>query len=56
MNSRHTLAVITEAHLGLTQTNCVFSLAYTIEFLQLGLVNTLDELLVFCDLYGNRRY
>jgi hypothetical protein len=38
----HTLTVITEAHLCLSQTNCVLSLTHSIELLQLSLVDTLD--------------
>ena len=37
-----TLAVIAERHLGLAQANCVFSRGNTIEFLEFGLVNTLQ--------------
>jgi hypothetical protein len=36
-----TFAVIAEAHFGLAQANCVFSGADAIEFLELGLVDTL---------------
>lgn len=40
----HTFAVVTEAHLSLAETNGVFSGGNAIEFLQLGLVNALVEL------------
>jgi hypothetical protein len=36
-----TFPVITEAHLGLSKTNCVFPLANAIELLKLGLGNAL---------------
>jgi hypothetical protein len=36
-----TFPIITEAHLGLSKTNCVFSLANAIEFLELCLVDAL---------------
>jgi hypothetical protein len=44
----HTLTVITEAHLLLAETDSVFALTDAIVLLQLGLVNALEELLVFC--------
>lgn len=43
MKKKHTLAVITEAHLRLSQTNCVFSFTHAIELLQLRLVDTLQQ-------------
>jgi len=43
----HTLTVITEAHLLLAETNGVFSLTDAIVLLQLGLVNALEDVLVF---------
>jgi hypothetical protein len=42
---RHTLAVITEAHLGLTKTYCVLSFTDAIELLQLSLVDALHNVL-----------
>lgn len=38
---RPTFSIIAEAHLGLAEANCVFSLAHAIELLQLTLVYTL---------------
>jgi len=38
-----TFPVVTEAHLGLSKTNGIFSLTDAIELLQLGLVNTLHK-------------
>ena len=38
-----TFSVITEAHLGLAKTNCVFPLTDAIKLLKLGLVNTLER-------------
>jgi len=38
-----TFPVVTEAHLGLSKTNGVFSLTDAIELLQLGLINTLHK-------------
>jgi hypothetical protein len=39
----HTLTVITEAHLGLAETNGVLARANAIVLLQLGLVDTLQR-------------
>ena len=36
-----TFSIITKAHLGLSKTNCVLPLTNAIEFLKLGLVDTL---------------
>lgn len=38
-----TFSIVAEAHLGLPKTNGVFSLRNSIEFLQLGLINTLSH-------------
>lgn len=38
-----TLSVITEGHLGLAETNCVFSSGNAIKRLKLGLVNALRD-------------
>ena len=40
-NATLTLAVITEAHLSLSETNGVLSSGYTVELLELGLVDAL---------------
>lgn len=40
-----TFSIITEAHLGLAQANCVFPLANAIELFELCLVNTLRRVL-----------
>lgn len=39
----NTFSVIAKAHLGLPEANGIFALAYTVELLQLGLVDTLKD-------------
>ena len=43
----HTFTIITEAHLGLAETNCVFAFTHAIELLELSLVDTLHTRLVY---------
>lgn len=43
----NTFSIITETHLSLSQTNCVFSLANAIELLELRLINTLRQMVSF---------
>ena len=45
----HTFSIVTEAHFGLSQANCILALAHAIEFLKLSLIDTLRrEGLVDC--------
>lgn len=41
--SVHTFSVVTEAHLGLTKTNCVFASANAIELLEFCLIDALQS-------------
>ena len=40
---RHTLTIITEAHLGLAKTNGILARAHAIVLLELGLVDALED-------------
>ena len=45
----HTFSVITKAHFGLAQADCVLALANSIKFLKLSLINALrDDWLEWC--------